>query len=102
METNRKSKTVSDDAALSWAESHFAYNDTNLLRNSPWARTYRLNGQSGSAYLKIVPDHQATVLHTAALLAQRFPGRVPGVLALDAERGWLLSADHGGGVSSYD
>ncbi len=102
MASNVKPVTMGDDEAHRWAQSHAAFASTELLRSAPWARTYRLAGGPAAAYLKILPDHQASVLRPATLLSDRFPRHVPKVIASDIRSGWMLSADHQGQMMSYD
>ncbi len=93
---------IRDNAPLTWAASHFDFVSSELLRDSPWARTWRLREADKSAYLKVVPDHQRAVVQSAALLAQHYGQQTPAVIADDPEKGCLLSADHGGQVLRYD
>ncbi|MGI9488163.1 MAG: phytanoyl-CoA dioxygenase family protein [Geminicoccaceae bacterium] len=102
MATNRKPVTIGDEDALSWAQSHFSSTSSDLLRDSPWARTYRLSSETGSAYLKILPEHQRPIVRSTALIAEHFPRHAPEVIASDEEHGWILAADHGGRMLSYD
>ena len=63
-----------------------------------WDISAVLRGHSthGDAYLKCSPDlfrHEAAVTRA---LAERMPGQVPEVVAVDPDRGWLLMRDLGG------
>lgn len=91
-----------DGEAVAWARGRFAVDDAECIGQSPWARTHRLTGPSGVAYLKIVPLHQKRQLQRTALVAERLPEHVPRVLAVDSDRGWLLSQTHGGRDLGYD
>lgn len=102
MEAKRKNDMELDTDALSWAASQFSFNHSDLLRDSPWARTWRLKQDATAAYLKVLPQHQRQVLQSTVLLAEHFPDRVPGVIASEQERCWILFADHGGRMLSYD
>jgi hypothetical protein len=82
--------------ALAWAGQHVAVNAAEAVRSNDWAKTYMLTGAGPSAYLKMVPAQRARQLAHCADIAGRFPAHVPEVLAFDAQRGWLLTADHGG------
>ncbi len=93
---------VRDSAPLTWATSHFNFVRSDLLRDSPWARTWRLCDGAQAAYLKILPSHQRAVIQSTALLAERYPQQTPAVIAADPDSGCLLSPDHGGQVLSYD
>jgi ectoine hydroxylase-related dioxygenase (phytanoyl-CoA dioxygenase family) len=91
-----------DGAAVAWARARFAVHDAECIGQAPWARTHRLTGPSGVAYLKIVPLHQKRQLQRTALVAQRLPEHVPHVLAIDSDHGWMLSRTHGGRDLGYD
>jgi hypothetical protein len=60
-----------------------------------WASVLRMGTSGGDVYFKAnAPGGR----HEPALqteLAREWPDRVPAPLAADAERGWLLTADHG-------
>lgn len=102
MEAKRKEEEDVDMAALSWAASQFSFTRSELLRDSPWARTYRLMQNSEAAYFKVLPHHQQPVLQATVLLAEHFPDRVPAVIACEREHCWIVYADHGGRMLSYD
>lgn len=91
-----------DQAAVAWAQGCFAISDAECIGQSPWARTHRLVGPAGVAYLKVVPLHQKRQLQRTALVANRFPEHVPQVLGVEGEHGWLLSRTHGGRDLGYD
>ncbi len=91
-----------DADAQHWAHAHFSFEHGALVTEAPWARTHRLTGKQGVAYLKIVPPHQRAVLPAIAALARHFTPRIPQVLAFDMQRGWLLSAAHEGATLSYE
>ena len=93
---------AADIAAIDWARSRAAFADAKLITDSPWSRTYRFGNDPHAAYLKIVPAHQAGMLDVTARLAGRFGGSVPKVLAVDAGRGWMLTAAHGARELDYD
>ncbi len=101
MEAQQQAESIDTDALI-WAGSQFSFTGSDLLRDSPWARTYRLNQGLKTAYLKVMPQHQQPVLQATALMAEHFPGRVPGVIACKHEHCWILYADHGGRMLSYD
>ena len=83
-------------------EVHFAFTSAELLRDSPWARTYRLVNDDEPAYLKVLPDHQAAIVPPTVLLSEHFHRHVPKIIAHDVGSGWMLSADHGGRNLRYD
>lgn len=90
-----------DDDALQWARAFAEFDNVELVSDQPWARTHRLVHDAKAAYLKVVPARQTAVMAPVLALAQCFPGRMPQVLAHDAARGWLLTADHGGRTLDY-
>jgi tetratricopeptide (TPR) repeat protein len=102
MATDKQSSPTTDNAALDWARATFAFDNSEVVTDAPWAKTYRLAGQAGAAYLKILPQRQAAVLTPLAALAQHFDRQLPRLLALDAEQGWALSAEVGTRVLSYE
>jgi aminoglycoside phosphotransferase (APT) family kinase protein len=53
----------------------------------------RVSSPRGRSWCKAVPDHWAREATVTALLADLLPGMTPKVLALDAERGWMLLED---------
>ena len=56
---------------------------------------HRVETAAGRYYFKAAPTifrHEAAVTE---MLAQRFPGAIPRPLAIDGERGWMLTADFG-------
>ncbi|MFI6067029.1 phosphotransferase [Micromonospora sp. NPDC051227] len=56
----------------------------------------------GFAYFKAVPPVSAHEPLLTRVLADRFPGRVPTVLAADEARGWMLMEDFGPVIESED
>jgi len=90
-----KSHILTDkNEALDWAKSYFPFVSTESIRSVPWAKTYKIFGESGLAYLKIVPHQQTGALEFMPLLAHHFGGSVPDVIAYDVEQGLLLLHDH--------
>lgn len=62
---------------------------------APWSTVLRVPTDAGAMFFKANHDplrHEAAVV---GLLAARVPDRVPPLLAVDAERGWMLMADAG-------
>lgn len=60
-----------------------------------WSTVLRVPTDAGPVFFKATHEalrHEAAV---TALLAQRVPDRVPPLLAVDEERGWMLMADAG-------
>lgn len=84
-------------AAIEWASGQFAKVwGAELVSDNAWATTYCLSGSSGSSYLKILPSCARGAVPRTLQIARQLPGQVPQVIAADAERGWLLFAEHGG------
>ena len=90
------------DAALAWAAEHRAIRRAALIRRSPWGITLRLDAQPGPCFLKCLPPAQAAAAATTAAISALLGDAVSRVLAVDAERGLLLSADHGGHAIAPD
>ncbi len=53
----------------------------------------RVTSPRGRSWCKAVPAHWAREATVTAMLAELLPGMTPQVLALDAERGWMLLED---------
>ena len=56
----------------------------------------RVTSARGRSWFKAVPVYWAREPMVMAMLAKLLPGRTPHVLALEAERGWMLLEDLGG------
>jgi tetratricopeptide (TPR) repeat protein len=102
MGTSDQFTQIGDANALQWARGSFAFETSELVTDAPWAKTYRLGGVGGSAYLKLIPAVQAPVLTPLVALHRHFPRELPRVQAFDALNGWLLSADHGAQPLTYE
>ena len=61
----------------------------------PWATAMRVSTDNGVYWFKAAIEPLAYEVPLLRLLAERRPGAVPGVLAGDAERGWMLMEDAG-------
>jgi hypothetical protein len=66
-----------------------------LVRERPWASVAKVASSAGDAWLKLCRPVQAFEPRMTAALFERWPDRVVRVLAHDAERDWLLTADAG-------
>jgi hypothetical protein len=66
-----------------------------LVKQRPWATVLRVPTAPGRAYFKACRPVQAFEPRLTAALSERWPDRVPEVLAWDADRSWLLLADAG-------
>lgn len=93
---------VADNDALEFARGIVTFDTAELVSSRAWARTYRLSRGGHADYLKVVPQHKAGVLAPVAALARHFEPQIPKVIAVDAQHGWLLSAEHGGRGMQYD
>jgi len=83
--------------ALTWAKPHFHFSSAKVVRDYPWSKTFKLKASSGTAaYLKVLPGTRKQEVLITFELSKQFPGRVPEVIAYDANQGWLLLADHRG------
>lgn len=102
MGSNEEASILVDSDALEFARSKVAFDTAELVSSRVWARTYRLSRGEHADYLKVLPKHKAEMLGPLAALARQFPRHIPEVIAFDAERGWLLSAEHGGSKLTYD
>ena len=89
---------TADEAAeaLAWVRARRAVDAVEEIRSNDWARTFELTTGSSRVFLKLVPPNRAHRLTHLVEIAHRFPEQVPVVLACEASRGWLLTADHGG------
>lgn len=66
-----------------------------LVFERPWASTWRVPTRAGAVWLKACGPVQAFEPRLTAALAERWPDRLPRVLAHDEARRWLLLADAG-------
>ena len=101
MGSQEQSVTVTDSEALEWAKGIVAFDAAELVSDSPWARTHRLHRGEQVDYLKIVPQRQTKIVVPTVALAQHFHQSIPKLIAFDTQRGWLLSAAHGGRALDY-
>jgi hypothetical protein len=66
-----------------------------LVFERPWAAIRRVPAAGGAVWLKECAPVQAFEPRLTAALAERWPDRLPRVIAHDDERRWLLLADAG-------
>ncbi len=102
MGTRDLTLTIATTDALEWARQGFDWHAYEVVADAPWAVTLRLKSPAGQAYLKILARQQSGMIESVARMASHFAGRLPTLLAHDAARGWMLSADHGGRMLDYD
>jgi hypothetical protein len=67
----------------------------------PWATVLRVPLPDGAAWFKACAPAQAFEPRLTTDLFSRWPDRVPGVLACDEQRAWLLLADAGTPVGAF-
>jgi hypothetical protein len=66
-----------------------------IARERPWATVLRIPVAAGAVWFKACSGVQAFEPRLTATLFERWPDRVPEVLDVDEQRGWLLTADAG-------
>jgi hypothetical protein len=72
-----------------------------VVRERPWATVARVSSPAGAAWLKLCRPVQAFEPQMTASLFARWPDRIVRVLAHDADRGWLLTADAGSPLGDF-
>jgi aminoglycoside/choline kinase family phosphotransferase len=87
---------ASEEMALGWAYTRWAFSRCILISDAPWGKVFRLYGHGGAAYLKAVPQLRRGEVDLTSLLSGMFPRNIPPVLAASPSEGLLLMADHGG------
>ncbi len=83
-------KKVATDTALDWAGQYIDVSRHAIVRDSPWATTFRIQGDDSDAWLKILPASLAQAPELLTRLGQRFGQFVPVAIASDTDRGLLL------------
>ncbi len=80
-----------------WLEQHGVVPTGPLvtIRERHWSTIVRVPTAGGDLYLKRCGPISAYEVPLVAALAERWPDRMPTVIAADPERGWLLMADGG-------
>ena len=82
-----------DSAALAWARSRVAVLSVEALGDDDdGSKTFRLHTADDAVQLKLFPKRLSQRLGSIEVVSQRFPQDVPRVLAVDAQMGWLLTA----------
>lgn len=61
----------------------------------PWSTVLRVPTDQGSFYFKALPENLRYEVSVVAGLGERFPDRVPRLLAMDQGRGWMLQFEGG-------
>lgn len=62
---------------------------------APWSTVLRVPTDAGAVFFKANDDQLRHEAALVGLLASRVPERVPPLLAVDVDRGWMLMADAG-------
>ena len=91
------------DSAVEWIRAALAARGREVLDEIEDVRTWSLScvlrapTNVGPAYFKVGVDLPlfADEPRLARRLGELFPGHVPEVIAIDGERGWMLTADAG-------
>jgi tetratricopeptide (TPR) repeat protein len=97
---NQLDPSLTESQALEWARRTVPFNAHELVSRWPWATTYRVTLGGTHAYLKILAQ-PVSAQHTT-LIVEQFASFAAPLMAVEASRGWLLSADHGGQTLDYD
>jgi hypothetical protein len=69
------------------------------VHDRPWSTVLRVPTRDGDLYLKQEAPLQAYEVPLTVALAERWPDRVPEVVAADTERAWLLLRDAGTNIA---
>jgi Phosphotransferase enzyme family len=70
-----------------------------LVHRRPWSTVFRVPTADGDLFLKQEQPVQAFEVPLTVALAERWPDRVPEVVAADTERAWLLLRNAGTNVA---
>ena len=96
-------QTQTDRAALAWARSRVAVLSVEAQGDDDdGSKTFRLHMADDAAQLKVYPTRLSQRLGSIEGVSLRFPHDVPRVLAVDAQMGWLLTAQQAGRPLSDD
>jgi hypothetical protein len=89
------------DAAERWIREHVrATGPVETVHERPWSTVLRVPVAGGAVWFKACAPVQAFEPRLSFALASRWPDRVAGVVACDADRKWLLLADAGAPVAA--
>ena len=80
--------------ALGWARRAFAYQETKIVTDYPWAKTVELKSATSRAFLKVATPPAGC--KSLALISEYLSPNVPPLMTGDQERGLFLYADHRG------
>jgi hypothetical protein len=85
-----------EDEAEAWIRKHVEpAGPSEVVHERPWATVRRVPIDGGVTWFKACAPVQAFEPRLTAALAGRWPDLLPGVLAHDEERAWLLLGDAG-------
>src|SRR5215213_10919163 len=89
------------DDVSSWLAAHRVEPDGPIetVHERPWSTVLRVPTARGDLFLKQEQPLQAYEVPLTVALAERWPDRVPQVVAADTERDWLLLRDGGTSVA---
>jgi 2-polyprenyl-6-hydroxyphenyl methylase/3-demethylubiquinone-9 3-methyltransferase len=90
------------DAADLWVQEHVEpAGPRELVKERPWATTWRIPIAGDAVFLKRCADVQAFEPRLTASLHGRWPDRVAEVIACDERRRWLLLRDAGTPIEAF-
>lgn len=87
---------TSDDIALRWVGDRFNIQKKELIADHPWSKVYRLQGQQGTAWLKVVPNRERDVLEKNRRISEHFPAIAPEITKSDSELGLMMMPEFAG------
>jgi Phosphotransferase enzyme family len=73
-----------------------------VVHDRPWSTVLRVATQQGDLFLKCCAPVQAYEVPLTVALAERWPDRVPEVVAADSERAWMLMRNGGRPLGDRD
>ena len=84
------------ETAVDWIETTLPGTER-VDQHATWSVSslHRVETQAGRSYFKAAPTMFRQEAVITMMLAQRFPGTIPAPIAIDGERGWMLTADFG-------
>jgi hypothetical protein len=85
------------DAVNDWLAAHCVEPNGRIekIHARPWSTVLRVPTADGDVYLKQEEPLQVFEVPLTIALAERWPDRVPEIVAADVERAWLLTRDGG-------
>jgi hypothetical protein len=87
---------VLPDDADEWVSAHVSpVGPIEVTHQRPWATVARVPTAASDVWFKACAPVQAFEPRLSAVLSRRWPDRMPGVIAVDERRAWLLLEDAG-------